>query len=310
VASLVLGGVSDEASALESPHALVICAQCVTDADTAIEDSVRGALRQMQRFEVLPAPALDLEAVQLSIDCPEPSARCLRAVAKKLDAGVLLVPAIVRKRAQIELRLLYFDAASGGEPRSVTRGRTMTKAGRGSGEWDAELPGMLRELIGEASEDRYEAEPPSAATPTTPEATGTDEAGSRLAAGARTSGEASGDSALPLGPLVLGAGGLAVVAAGLVTGAIMRGTEDDYAERTVDNQEQARLAEQARTRGRTQALVANVLLGTGAAAVAAAGIWLALDLRAQERPAQASLRPILGPDQAGVQWIARWGQSP
>jgi len=296
------------ARAADTPRALVICAQCVTEADSAVEQSVRSALRETERFEVLPAASLDLEAVQLSIDCPEQSARCFGEAAKRLDARVLLVSQISRKGKTATLRLLYFDAAANREPSSVSREHTGRDAG---GAWSEELPAMLRELLPEAQSTA--ASEPAKASPTDGSETEASEATSPPVETATSdpaqSGTRDGTNALPLGPLLLGGAGLAVVAAGLITGAVMRSTQNDYAARRVDSPERARLAEEVRARGQTQAVVASVLLVSGVAAMAVAGVWFAMDLGRSDDStdrATATLSPLLGAHGAGVLVSADW----
>jgi hypothetical protein len=227
---------------------------------------------------------------------------------------------VTRQRQQARLRVLYFDATAGDEPRSVTREHALGKNGerdQGDGaatSWDALLPALLRELLGEPSESKPAAAP-LAAEPSADEGPTSEDAAASEAPAPATDGDttraAPADSdALPLGPLLLGAGGLAAVTAGLITGAIMRGTENDYAKRMIDSPEQARLAEQERKRGKSQALVASVLLGVGAGAIVAAGAWLVLDLRSQDGPAHAALSPWLQGDGAGLVVSAAWEPSP
>jgi len=320
VCVLALGTLATVAHASDAPRALVICARCVTEADAAIEEEVRAALRSHEGFELLPAAPLDLEAVQLSIDCTDESVRCLREAAARLKARVLFVPAIDRVDGAVTLRLLYFDTASSGEPRSVSK-RSSAKTRRG---WSAQLPGMLRELLATASQpvaepepgeapakveapdeapdaDQKEAEPDSAPADVTPAA----------ASAARDTGGHAGRG-LPIGPIVLGGAGVAAVAAGIVVGVMMRDTEASYAARVVDSPMQAQLAEAERKRGQSQAVAATVFLGAGVAAIAVAGAWFAMGLREPTPPAQTqtALAPMFGPRTAGVLLRGSWEPSP
>jgi hypothetical protein len=91
-----------------------------------------------------------------------------------------------------------------------------------------------------------------------------------------------------------------------VVGALMKSTERDYAARRVQNEMQAQLADQDRERGKQQAVVANVLLGTGVAAVVASAIWLGIELKTRERAPQAALVPALSKHSAGLAVVGTW----
>jgi len=126
---------------------------------------------------------------------------------------------------------------------------------------------------------------------------------------ARTSDSGLFDD-LPLGPLVLGAGGLAVVLAGLTVGAMASSTESDYQARVVNTPKQAELAERDRARGKREVLIADVLLGTGAAAIAGAAFWFVIDRRHADRSTRTALTPHLGPDGAGLVLAGTWEPRP
>ena len=310
------------ASADDAPQALVICAQCVTDADAAIEDALRGTLRDTRRFEVMPAAALDLEAVQLAIDCPEQSARCLREAARRLKAELLWVPALSRRDGHARLKVLYFDARSGAEPRSAEREHA--RDAKGATDFRSELPAMVRELLSSAERDEKAAAvvpKPEGAEPAESQRSAADEGGVHGDDADEVSGQSPAKAVtspspseagqpLPWGPILLGGGGVVVVAAGLISFAMMSATEDAYARRVVDSRRQAELAEEERSRGKTQAVVTSVLLGTGLTAIAAAGVWLALELRADDDDAHAALTPLLTTHSAGVVLSMPWEPSP
>jgi hypothetical protein len=109
-----------------------------------------------------------------------------------------------------------------------------------------------------------------------------------------------------IGPLVTGGAGVAVLTAGLVMGAVMKGTQSDYAKLPVTNKTQAQTASDKLSTGRGQAVVADVLLGVGAAALVAGGIWLAIELGqhggSEER---AALAPMLAPGTMGLVLVGR-----
>jgi hypothetical protein len=64
----------------------------------------------------------------------------------------------------------------------------------------------------------------------------------------------------------------------------------------VETEAQARAAVDARSTGETQALAATVLLAVGGAAIAAAGIWFAVEVSGGSEQTTA-FSPMLGPHQ-------------
>ncbi|MDD9934230.1 MAG: hypothetical protein OXT09_11540 [Myxococcales bacterium] len=102
---------------------------------------------------------------------------------------------------------------------------------------------------------------------------------------------------LPLGPLLLGGGGVALVGVGLAFGAMAKSEEDEYAMLEVSDAAQAHSAADTFDSAESKALVSNVLIGAGAAVVTGAVVWWALD--GDDEP-QVTLAPWLGPAQAGL----------
>lgn len=286
------------AHARESAPTLVIAARAAErERHAAVLDEVRTALTQLGAVELLPPPPLDLEAVQLAIDCPKESAECLREVAQRMDARVLLVAAVKRGDGEVGLRLLHFDLDSAEPPRTAVRVATGSELNRALLD---QVPEMLRELL------RVEVSPPEVAEAEVspqPAAPTPQPAASARAVDRADTGSEVGPS---LAPLLLGASGLAAVGAGVAFGALMNDSQEKYAARAIETEMQAEAAERDRTRGRRQALAANVLLGAGAAAVVAAGIWLALDSGDEDRPARAALLPTVGPGSAGLAVLGTW----
>jgi hypothetical protein len=272
---------------------IVIASRAGGDAkQAAFERQVRSALSRYETVELLPPPPLDLEAVQLAIDCEDESVSCLTEVAERLKAQALVVVAFEGKGDAGSLRLLYFDRKGGQEPRSVAR--------KASGkELESELRNAIPDLLGEllaveeepAAEEAVENKAEPAAPPEA------------------TQAEPGASQKLPLGPILLGGGGVAVLAAGVVVGLAAKSTEDTYAGRTIDTQAQAEQADRDRKLGKQQALVASVLLGTGFATLVAAGIWFGVDTMAEggeRKPEGTALLPVVGPRSAGVSLQGTW----
>ena len=284
------------ARALDTPIAVALPTHSKDAAQGKVVDrALRDAIEALDKVELLPQPALDLEAVQLAIDCPDESARCLGEVAQRLKAQLLLAASIERKGDETVLRVLYYDRRGDEAPRTLER---RAQLGEPEQKLLDAIPEMVRELLGEPAP----AEPAAApAEPSEP----------LPAPAAATSAPAASPShPLPLGPLLLAGGGAVAIGTGLVFGALMKSTERDYAARPVETEMQAQLADQDRERGKQQALIANVLLGTGVAAVVAAGIWLGVDIKSREQPPQAALVPGVGPGSASVTLLGTWEARP
>jgi hypothetical protein len=92
---------------------------------------------------VVARPGMDLNAVQLALDCVSETAQCLRTVTTQNSADVLIAPALSRTAGELVLTLLRFDARNGEMRRSLHRqqGQSLN-----STTLDA-VPDMLRELF-------------------------------------------------------------------------------------------------------------------------------------------------------------------
>jgi hypothetical protein len=293
----IIGGFAAEARALDRPRALVIAARSGAE-HAAVEREVRLALADLGRVELLSPPAVDLEAAQLALDCTEASADCFGAVARRMDARVLVMVAVERRSGRVKLRLSYFDVGHGAEPRSAVAERKGNEVGRALLDT---IPDLLRELF-EGIEEPVEPELDAPAEEPGPEP---------LAPVAPAAMDRDGGG-VPLGPVLLGVGGVGVIAAGIAVGAAMSTTQDRYAMRVIDSRAAADAAEADRELGRQQAVTANVLLGVGAAAVIAAGVWYALVSRkgAGDGEPRAHLVPNVSPDGAGVALFGAWEAVP
>lgn len=259
----------------------------------AITRALRAALADIDGHALMAPAPLDLEAVQLAIECPEETASCLGEVAERMEARVLVIPSLAKSGSELALRLLHFDARESREPKSAVRRAS-------GGDAEAELIEAVPELVGELFGIENEpAELPPPSEQPEPAAPGT-------AATTSDTGQAATSSGVPVAPLIIGGAGVAAIAAGLTVGLLMQQTEDDYASRDISTEMAVRAAEVERERGERQAAVANVLFGVGISAVVAAGVWLALDLGGDADPAQTALVPVLGPRSAGLSLLGTW----
>lgn len=284
-----------------TPGVLVIAAPTKPgSAEADVTEAVRDALAGLSEVKLLPPSPLDLDAVQLAIDCTEESAHCLAEIATRMEADIVVIPSLRTRASSLELQLRCF-VKQRSQDGVTTAMRKQAGTQLGSTLLDA-VPGMLQEVLG------LRASPTEPAEESEPERVVLSEP--EPADEESQADDAGGD--LPLGPMLLGGGGLALVTAGIVAGVMANASEDDYASRTIDTLEQAKQADAVREQGESEALAANVLLGVGAGALIAAGIWYVLD-DGTERPASsasARLRPVLGPHSAGLLFRGHWRSQP
>jgi len=260
--------------------------------DAAFDTEVYDTLERLQLVEVVSRPALDLEAIQLSIDCVGETPKCLQAVARQTRTALLLAPSIERRDGEIVLTILYFDARAGGELRRVTRSHPGDEL---SAESLAEVPAMLRELLrAPEQEARAGADPDPGAT--------TDDAA--LGAGS----DVPGGGEVSLGPLLLALVGVSALGGAVGLGLTAHETQADYDKLVVTNPKQAETASDKLDQGKLQAIGANVLFAVAGAALLGSAVWLAADLSSDGEPAsELVVAPELGPGRAGLTLRGAWG---
>lgn len=264
--------------------------------DAALDSVVHAALDRMNAVEVVARPALDLQSIQLALDCVGETPTCLRAVAERLQADVLIAPATQRTDGEVVLSVLYFDARNG-ELRRVSRRQSGTELQPET--FDA-VPQMLRELL---QVDAQAAEAPAQSPALEPQPVDVErDLGATLEPQAADA---------PIGALVLGGVGVLALGTGVGFGISMLDTQDEYRALDVSSSSEADAARDKLDQGRTQALAASVLLGVGGAAIAASAIWLAVELAGGGEPESgAALHPWVGPGQAGLSLRGTWTEAP
>lgn len=274
--------------------------------DARVVKEVRAALEKLELATPLDAPPLDLDAMQLTIDCVGESTDCLNKVAERSKARIVIAPSITRAKSGSTLRILYYDSSAHTLP---TVAEHQAKGGDLDKETYAAIPEMLRGMFAssaKAEEKKPAVEAKAEEKEPEPEAT--------TPAPAEVAQPASSDrphKRFPLGPVVLGAGGVAVLTSGLVVGAMMKSTEKHYADRDVQNAQQAKKADDERKLGKQQALIADVLIGVGAAAMLGSAIWFAAGLvdSPAEQP-QTALLPVVGTHSAMLSLSGVWEDRP
>jgi len=234
-----------------APGVLVITAPTKPrSAEADVTEAVRDALAELTEVKLLPPSPLDLEAVQLAIDCTEESARCLAEIAARMEADIVIIPTLKTRAGSLELQLRCF-IKNGSRDGVTTAMRRQAGTQLDSTLLDA-VPGMLHEVLGlsasqaQPADEESEPEPVAVTEPQPAD----DDAQARV--------QVDDAAGLPLGPMLLGGGGLALLTAGLVVGVMANASEDDYASRTIDTVEQAKRADAVRERGESEALAANV----------------------------------------------------
>jgi hypothetical protein len=286
------------------PRSTAVLFNCAgATAGSPIDPVIQGAVEALGVVDISSRPGMDLGAVQLALDCVAETTHCLNSVTTQSGVQQLIAPTLQRTPTEMVLSVLRFDARGGGKMRRVVR----RQAGRvlGAELLDA-VPEMMRELFElppaakkkepevpldstgfPRPNDATEAPAPDASLTTLPE--GPDEPPSWR---------------VPAAPIVLGSVGLLVIGGGIAAGVLANNEEQKFNRLVVDTRSDADAAEDTRSKGRTQAVLANVMFGVGGAAVLAAGIWLIADYANASSRRESfhvtSIRPIVGPQQLGL----------
>jgi hypothetical protein len=278
-------------SSAELPKAALLstAGAAASGRDGVLDSVVQTALEKLGVVSVTARPGMDLGAIELAIDCVGETPACLRAVASQSEVQIVIAPALQRGGQELVLTLLYFDAAGEGELRRVTHRQNGSELAPET--LDA-VPDLLATLF-RRTNPTAEAAPASEPAPEPARAPSAD-------------ANSSAGSAVPIAPLLLGGAGVVVLGSGLVVGLIAKGTQSDYGKLPVNDGAQAKIASDKLSSGRSQALISNVLLGVGAAALVAGGVWLALALSQHEQAApQTALLPVAAPGQLGLVLVHR-----
>jgi hypothetical protein len=287
------------ARAADGPARIALFQTAAEDASlkplAAALDPVLGAeLEKTRAVQVTERPSLDLPAMQLALDCVGQTAECLRSVTDQSHVEGLLAATLHKAGSETVLTVFYFDARGVGEAKTATRQHS------GDGiEQDTlnDVPGIMKELFAEpakneSAEGTATGAPGDATAPDQPQAS----------------------AGVPMGPIVLGAGGLVLVGVGAAFGFAAKSTEDSYASTTFDGKKsRAQLEKEAAalddklSTAKKQALFSNLGFGLGAAAVAGAVIWWVLTPDERANSEHARLSPWLGPKTAGLSLHGRFG---
>jgi hypothetical protein len=267
----------------------------------SLDSVISASLEKLDVVKVAARPGMDLSAVQLAIDCVGETPPCLRAVAKQTQAQVLIAPSLQTAQSELVLTILRFDVDSGQSRRALHRqpGTTVTS------ETLDRVPGMLRELFDVP-------EPAPQPSTSASESKTTEPQPSELETVPPPFIEPPQEPrvrSVPVGPILLGGAGVLVIGGGLISGAIMSSTQDEYNSgkpaTMSDVTELMDLSDQAKT----QATIANVMFAVGGAMAVAGGIWLAVALSqpAAREDWQTAVVPAVAPGQFGLAIVHRGG---
>jgi hypothetical protein len=271
----------------------------------ALDSVISAALDDLKVVNVVARPGLDLGAVQLALDCVAETPQCLRIVTTQHEADVLVAPTLARISNELVLTLLRFDARTGKTQRVLKRqtGQTLS-----SDTLDA-VPGLMRELFDLPAKVEAPAPKPEPKPDLMPGDTGASTFSEPLPEPPMDA--PSEGRKFPLGPTLLGGGGVMLIGAGLIMGLTVMSAEDNFNQSAASISEisDAEEAQQAvdrtngyRDTGEANAVITNVFLGLGSAVVVAAGIWLAVDLTSRPRhdDQQVKLSPMIGRHELGL----------
>jgi hypothetical protein len=241
--------------------------------------------------EAVPAKLLDtsrkkLTDAQTSAHCADRSADCLRAISQQLGASILLAPSLDRGPDDLVLNILVFDGREAGKINEVAHWQDGTKL---SQETVRALPQLIRGLF----EPKPVEPPPEPVATIAPDVTPAPPPPAAVTANMNLT---------PLIPplSVLGAG-VVMLGAGLVTGAIMRGTEDEYNAKEVHTRQDAQAAADLLSTAKTEATIAKVCFGVSAVAIAAGGAWLSYQFFGKSKSEREVTRvaPFVSPQHVG-----------
>ena len=264
----------------------------------ALDPVLAEQLGKAPQLTIVATPALDLPSLQLAVDCVGETPSCLAQAAEHAHAEAVLAPSLSRTGNEVVLSLLYYDPRrSAGSLRVVTR-----RVPRDAGDSAVLSAGsaLVQELFG--APPLTAAEPPApepAPQPPPPEP----EPSASLVHDSTLDPERPAPRSPSLvAPLTLGIAGVIGVGVGVAFGVAASSGEDAYAKQRVTTPADAARANDRYDSAARSALISNVSIGVGAAALmAAVVVWLV------QRPsgrkdslASASPRLVLAPGQLAL----------
>ena len=232
----------------------------------AIDPVLLSELGDVPQLQVAARPALDLPSMQLAVDCVGETAECLAVAAKQAQADGLIAPSVRRAGDEVVVTVLLHDARKQMLITAATR--------RFSG---AQLENQVLDAIASMVDELFGVQTRTGAEPS--------------GAAPQSAGPPEGEPAEPLSPpptaagkgwpiaaTVVGAAGVALLAVGVGFGLAAKSSEDAYAKLELGrgDVDGAKAAQDKYDAAATQATVANIGLGAGAAALAASVVLFIL----------------------------------
>jgi hypothetical protein len=257
----------------------------LTELAGAIDGAVLRDLGDLAGIERPAISPIDYAEIQLTVGCSDEGRSCLVAIAQMLEVDAVVVRRLALDGQRVVLTLVYFDARSAGEPAHSDR---IAERGEADHVLPQAVPSLVRALFG-IPDPGVEVGAPAPATSSS-EPTEPSSGALRVEPAVARSGPAR------IGVLtwVALATGTAVLGAGLAVGASASADYERFKALPVRSAMDAARANERFDRVETKAVVANVLMPTGAALMALGGVMLVLNLNHGEQPAMVALQPLRG----------------
>jgi hypothetical protein len=274
-----------EASQATASSSLRVAVLRTTQGDAGeLADRVDGALlRDLSSLAGIDNPTvspIDYAEIQLTVGCSDEGRQCLSAIAQMVQVDAVVVRHLVVTPSRVTVTLTHFDATASDEP---ARAEQMSEgADAGKTAVDA-VPSLVRRLFGIP-------EPISAA------AAANAAPGSGQPAGANgTTAATPTDGGGKIGVLtwVTLAAGSGLLASGLVVGASAQSSFDDFKKTDIKTATDAMRANTKFDSVKSQALVANILIPSGAAVMALAAALFVFDLTHSGRTGEVAKLGVL-----------------
>ncbi|HET8935705.1 MAG TPA: hypothetical protein VFN67_19795 [Polyangiales bacterium] len=226
----------------------------------ALDPMLQAEVGRAPQLNIAALPPLDLPSLQLALDCVGETASCLAVATERSKVDALLAPSLIRSGTSLVVSLLFYNPQLPSPIQVLTR--SVARESSDAVVMDA-AKALVQELFGLAPPPGQE--PPPVVEPEP------DPASQELPPLAAEPPPSQERPSL-LVPLVFGAAGLGVMAIGIGFGVASNGTESDYAKTKVKTNADAQHASELLSSARTQATIANVALGLGAASCVAGGV--------------------------------------
>jgi hypothetical protein len=286
------------------PKAAVLKTSATADAldlAASIERSLNAELEGLSVVELSTTTPLTFSELQFAVGCTDATESCLAEVAAMLGVDVLVLSSVARTETGVTLDLAVFRASD-----HLTQQTTREFSGPGA---DSEtldaLEPALRELFGLPIPQSQPAQP-AAADPIAPHEAASATADRMAPVPSDEATALSRPTATPLLPWILAGTGVLAIGTGAVFGMLANNSEDEFKSAPVGDRAEIDAAHGVLQDARTQATLANVFLGAGAAMIVTAGVLLLLD-GAPATSASIAIEPSVGLDRAGVLLGGRFG---